>query len=218
MVPQVKICGLTRADEAIGCVQAGAAAIGFVFYSKSPRYVTRDQAKTIIARLPDNINTVGVFVNETFSYIMNRVEHCSLKAVQLHGNETPELVNRLFRENIIVIKALFDSKSPSISDAGLYKASAFLVECGKGTLPGGNAMAWNWRNAKQLGANYPLMLAGGLDPMNVTTAVAACTPDAVDVSSGVETSPGRKDLSKVRAFINAVVEYDLNKNGQRKIL
>ena len=216
--PQIKICGLTRPDEAIGCAQAGADAIGLVFYQKSPRYVTRDQAKKIINQLPANIKSVGVFVNETFSYIMQRIEHCSLNAVQLHGNEKPEFARRLARENITVIKVLFDNKAPYLKDAGQYEADAFLVECGKGILPGGNAMAWNWANAKLLGERYPIILAGGLDPDNVKTAFSACLPDAFDISSGVERSPGRKDLSKVRAFIRAVNDCDLKKTEQEKKL
>lgn len=142
--PQVKICGITRAEEALGCIALGANAIGCVFYPKSPRHVTDEQAKKICMALPGEIIKVGVFVNETFSRIMDRVENCFITAVQLHGQESPELVSRLRKENLMVIKALFSEGKPTLNDVLNYNASAFLVECGKGVLPGGNALQWNW--------------------------------------------------------------------------
>jgi phosphoribosylanthranilate isomerase len=202
--PQVKVCGLTRVEEALECVSLGADAIGCVFYPLSPRHVTDDQAKKICMAMPSEVITVGVFVNETFSDIMQKVKTCHLKAVQLHGSESPELVSRLCKENLLVIKALFIQGSPSIEDVANYKASAYLVECGKGRLPGGNALEWNWEKARDFGKQHPFILAGGLAPGNIAHAVAASMPDAVDVSSGVESSPGRKDSSKVKSFIDAL--------------
>jgi phosphoribosylanthranilate isomerase len=201
---QIKICGLTRVDEALGCVELGADAIGLVFYSKSPRYITMQKAKEICLAVPEKIKTVGVFVDETFSNIMHIAGYCRLKGVQLHGNECPGLVERLAKEKLIVIKALFSGRKPHIDDACNYGASAFLVECGKGVLPGGNAEVWDWKEAQRLGNNFPLILAGGLSYENVAAAVNASLPDAVDVSSGVESSPGRKDLNKVASFIKKV--------------
>lgn len=216
--PQIKICGLTRVDEAVGCAARGADAIGLVFYPKSPRHLTEDQAREICLALPEEIATVGVFVNESFATIMRKVEHCRLKAVQIHGQETPELVDRLRGEGLIVIKALFIGGQPALGEASHYNASAFLVECAQGTLPGGNALQWNWADAKGLGAEYPLVVAGGLAPDNVAQAIADSEPDAVDVSSGVEAGPGRKDLQKVGAFIEAVARCDFDpKTGREKL-
>ncbi|MDM8525082.1 phosphoribosylanthranilate isomerase [Desulfococcaceae bacterium HSG8] len=209
--PQIKICGLTNVDEALGCADLGANAIGLVFYPRSPRNVTEDQAKEISTALPIDVKTVGVFVDETFSNIMRKAEHCRLDAVQLHGQESSGLVSKLRDENLIVIKGLFMKRSPFLEDAAKYDASAFLVECGKGTLPGGNAMSWNWEEAKDFGEKYPFILAGGLSPDNVSRAIRESMPDAVDVSSGVESAPGRKDIHEAEAFVNAVLECDLSK-------
>lgn len=190
--------------EAMACAILGVDAIGFVFFSKSPRCIPKDQAKKISESLPKEMARVGVFVNEPFSRIMDHVDACGLTAVQLHGQESPDLVVRLRKKNIVVIKALFSERSPSLEDISRYNASAFLVECGKGKLPGGNALEWDWRLAKEFSEQYPVLLAGGLSSNNVAHAIKACGPAAVDVSSGVESAPGRKDLLKVNAFVNAV--------------
>ena len=212
ITPQVKICGITRVQDALRCAELGADAIGCVFYSKSPRRLTKDQARDICAATPDPVKTVGVFVNETFSSIMVYVEYCHLSTVQLHGNEPPELVRRLQRENIHVLKALFADGYPTFDDAPKYPASAFLVECGRGKHPGGNALAWNWEAAKNFGKEYPLILAGGLDPENVVPAIQMSAPRAVDVSSAVESAPGRKDFDKVAAFMKAVSGCGMEKH------
>ena len=192
--PQVKICGLTRPHEAAGCADIGADAIGLVFFPKSPRNVTRQQARQVVAALSQPVATIGVFVNASFAYIMERVDYCGLSMVQLHGQESPEQAARLQAQGLGVIKALFEGGAPGIADAPAYPADAFLVECAKGALPGGNAMAWNWGVARDFGNRYPLVLAGGLSPGNIGDAIRTSLPAAVDVSSGVEASPGCKDL------------------------
>jgi phosphoribosylanthranilate isomerase len=154
-------------------------------------------------------------VDETFATIMKKVERCRLTAVQLHHRESPELVRRLRNENLLVIKALFSKGIPSMENASEYDASAFLVECGQGVLPGGNALEWNWGTAKEFGEKHPLILAGGLTADNVSDAITASTPDAVDVSSGVEFKPGRKDIKKVKAFMNAVFKCRIEKTTRR---
>ena len=207
--PRVKICGLTQVENALECVALGADAIGCVFYPKSPRHLADARAREICLALPERVKTVGVFVNETFDSIMQRVERCHLKAVQLHGQELPELVSRLNKENLQVIKALFIDGKPSLDEVSRYHASAYLVECGLGKLPGGNALEWNWAKAKSFGEKHPLIIAGGLGPENVTHAIKVSMPHAVDVSSGVESSPGKKDLKKVAAFMDAVSRHNL---------
>jgi phosphoribosylanthranilate isomerase len=201
---QVKICGLTRVEEALGCVQAGAAAVGCVFYSGSPRNVNTAIAAEIRRALPPEIVCVGVFVDESFKNLMRIVTRTGLAAVQLHGSEPPGLVERLRREGLFVIKALFADRAPGFAEAAQFPASAFLVECGKGPLPGGNARSWDWGQAEPLARRHPLILAGGLAPENAAQAVRAASPDAIDVSSGLEAAPGRKDLHRVEKLIKAV--------------
>lgn len=204
LYPQVKICGLTRPHEAAQCVSLGADAVGVVFYPKSPRHVTADQARAVVAALPETVAAVGVFVNASFSYIMTRVERCGLSMAQLHGRESVRLAARLKAEGVGVIKALFINGRPGFDNAPEFDVDGYLVECAKGPLPGGNAMAWDWGAARDFGNRLPLVLAGGLSPDNVADAIGSALPAAVDVSSGVEASPGRKDPDRVTRLIAAV--------------
>ena len=219
--PQIKICGLTKVDQAVQCAELGANAIGLIFYNKSPRFISDTRAREICRALPDSVRKIGVFVDESFDGIMKKVRTCGLTGIQLHGKETPELIDSLIHENLLVIKGLFTQTNPNISHVSLYKASAFLVECGKGKLPGGNAMTWNWSQAFEFGKKYQFILAGGLDPTNVVGAIYQCFPDAVDVSSGVEISPGQKDIDQVKDFISATHsvsgKYMLHKKTLRNI-
>lgn len=202
--PQIKVCGLTSSRDALACVAAGAQAIGLVAYPKSPRCIDARTMRRIAAALPAAIITVGVFVDATFEHIMQTVRTGGLKAVQLHGAEPPDLAAALAAEGLLVIKALFADGEPALEAAPRYPAAAFLVEAAGGPLPGGNALEWRWAEARGIGHQFPLVLAGGLTPDNVQEAVAAAHPDAVDVSSGVEAGPGRKDHGKVVAFCQAV--------------
>lgn len=213
--PQIKICGLTRVDEAVACAELGADAIGLVFYPKSPRNISEDKAREIVKALPTGVIPTGVFVNETYEGIMGKVERCGLKAVQLHGNETPDLVQKLMDEKLTVIKVLYMESEPHVRTTCDYQPSAFLVECAKGVLPGGNAMSWNFQNVRQIKTDKPLIIAGGLDLNNISSAVLSAEPDAVDVSSGVEREPGFKDLAKVALFIAHVKVCHMGKKPRR---
>lgn len=205
--PQIKICGLTDPQQAAECARLGADAIGLVFYPKSPRNVSIEQAAAITACLPEQVAAVGVFVNTDRATLLQTIDACRLSAAQLHGQESPGWVAELpLSTRAMVIKALFAERAPNLTDAGHYDVKAYLVECGKGRLPGGNAMAWDWASAKELAQHYPLILAGGLGPDNVAEAIAACLPDAVDASSSLEFEPGRKNLKKVQRFIDQVRE------------
>jgi len=210
-IPQIKICGLTDPGEASACASLGANAVGCVFFPKSPRHISLDQAKKIVSALPSGVKAVGVFVNESFEGIMKVVKHCGIHAVQLHGQEPLELPEMLRNEGLIVIKALFMEKNPLMSQAADYRASAYLVECGKGDLPGGNAASWAWGDALEFGKKHPLILAGGLTPENVSAAITSALPDAVDVSSGVESSSGKKDLDKIASFNRTVQQCRMDK-------
>lgn len=190
----------------MACIEAGVDAVGMVFYPPSPRHVDRDSAARIAAAVNGGAATVGVFVDETYDTIMRLADHCSLQAVQLHGQESPALVRRLRSRHLTVIKALFHSRAPFFKDAGAYEASAFLLECGKGQLPGGNAQSWQWQIARNVDRSKPIILAGGLTPDNVTAVIRCGLPDAVDVSSGVESAPGHKQTIRIKAFTAAVTE------------
>lgn len=200
----VKICGLTRPEEARAVIQAGASAIGLIFYPPSPRFVTIDQATAIRNMLPDDFPLIGVFVDETAETVQSIVEHCRLNGVQFHGKEDPALVDRFFQKGLLTIKTLFWNRDPMFEAAATYACSAFLVECGKGPFPGGNAQAWNWVAAQPLARRHSLILAGGLTPENAVKAIRDACPDAIDVSSGVEFCPGRKDLARLRMLLQAV--------------
>lgn len=202
--PQIKVCGLTRVKDARACIDAGVDAIGLVFYPPSPRFVEPKRAARIAAAVSGQAITVGVFVDETYDTIMRTTEDCLLQAVQLHGQESPALIRRLRRQNLTVIKTLFHTRTPYFKDGAAYDASAFLLECGRGRLPGGNAESWQWQTARNIDRPKPVILAGGLTPENVATAIRRGSPDAVDVSSGVESVPGRKNPTQIKSFINAV--------------
>jgi phosphoribosylanthranilate isomerase len=204
---QIKVCGLTDADNAAACADLGVDAIGLVFYSRSPRFVTDARASEIAGAVAGRTALVGVFVDEPLKAVVDQAKRCSLTAVQLHGRESPELVRQLRKSGLGVIKALFHKRAPFIEEAPRYDPSAFLLECGRGKLPGGNARTWNWALATEFGSSRPLILAGGLDPENVAQALALARPAAVDVSSGVESAPGVKDLRKVEAFVAEVNNF-----------
>ena len=202
---QVKICGLTRVSEALACAELGAAAIGCVFYPPSPRFVSDEQARAICSALPEWVVPVGVFVDEDYATVMRRVERCGIRMAQLHGRESPELAARLERAGVGVIKAVFINRDPRFDQVGQFPAArAFLAECAGGRLPGGNALAWDWSAARGITGDRPLVLAGGINAETVAEALSAARPDALDLSSGVEATPGRKDLDKVARFLDRV--------------
>lgn len=215
--PQVKICGLTAEDQARECADLGADAIGLIFYPPSPRNVTKDQAQRIAAALPAGVSAVGVFVNPSLDEVRKTVDRCGLTAVQLHGVETPQLVEDLKEVGVPVIKALFADRPPRFETAADYAANAVLVECGRGPLPGGNARIWNWAAAAPLADRFALVLAGGLGSENISAAIAAALPDAVDVSSGVEIRPGIKNLARVRTLIENIRINPIPHRNKRKI-
>jgi phosphoribosylanthranilate isomerase len=202
--PQIKICGLTRVEEAVACASLDVDALGFVFYPKSPRAVTIARVREIAAALPSSVCRIGVFVDESYETIITIARASRLHAVQLHGHESAELVKKLRAAGLTVIKTLFIVREPFLTRARHFPAAKFLVECGAGPLPGGNARAWDFSLLETFGKKNPLILAGGLTIDNVSEAVLSCRPDAVDISSGVEFCPGRKDLKKVKSFIQAV--------------
>ena len=202
---RIKICGITNLNDALTAIEAGADALGFVFVPHTPRYIEAQDAATIINLLPPFITTVGLFVNEGLAKIQAIADGCHLNVIQLHGGESPQFCDTLNRRSI---KAFRVKNQASLSHLPNYHVSAYLLDTYvKGKL-GGTGEVFDWHlavSAKQYG---PIILAGGLNPDNVSYAVRQVHPYGVDVSSGVEAKPGRKDPAKVKAFIHAVREVD----------
>jgi len=194
---------LTSPSEAAFCVEAGAHAVGLVFFPRSPRNVSLEQAREITRVLPAQIASVGVFVDAAYDAIMNAVEKAGLSAVQLHGKETPKLAAALHQQGLTVLKAFYVTAQPDLDSAMGYPSATALVEWGKGVLPGGNAMAWG-DETPPLPRRRPLVIAGGLCPDTVADIIRRFQPDGVDVSSGVEREPGKKSFDKIIEFTRIV--------------
>jgi phosphoribosylanthranilate isomerase len=199
----VKICGITNLEDALAAAHAGADALGFNFYRRSPRYLDPMQARSIIEQLPDEIMSVGVFVNESEPEQVARIaDAAGLRAVQLHGDESPQYCREL--RGRFVIKALrvgdeFDAQSVKEYEIGAIMLDAFAREA-----RGGTGRVFDWKIARQVSQLVPqLFLAGGLTPANVAEAIKAAEPYAVDACSSLESEPGIKDEARVRAFVAA---------------
>ena len=194
----IKVCGITRVSDALHAVQHGATALGFVFWPKSPRAITADRAADIIAALPSHVTTVGVFVNEPIDGIRSAAERAHFTAVQLHGDEPPAYADAL---DWPVIRAVSVSEIDLAADAW-SRETALLVDNIDPVRRGGTGSAVDWARAAGVAKTRKIVLAGGLTPENVATAIRAVHPFGVDVSSGVESAPGVKDLDKVTQFIS----------------
>ena len=203
---RIKICGITNIDDALMAIDAGADALGFNFVPDTPRYFKDIKAAAkIIDQLPPFITTVGLFVNADPELIQAIADECHLDMLQLHGDESPQFCQRFNRR---VVKAVRVKDESSVSLMSDYRVSGYLLDTYVKGKMGGTGVAFDWRfavKAKQYGR---IILAGGLNPDNVGPAVQQVRPYGVDVSSGVEASPGRKDPVKVEAFIRNVKEVD----------
>jgi phosphoribosylanthranilate isomerase len=199
---RVKICGIRSLEEASAAVNLGADALGFNFWPPSPRYITPWAARNIICQLPPLITCVGVFVNETAETIKDVVSQAGLNAVQLHGDESPEFCESL--GTMKVIKAIRVSADFDISSIKNYRVSAVLLDTKVAGNYGGTGQGFDWQVAREAKRFAPIILAGGITANNVADAIAMVRPMAVDVCSGVEAEPGRKDLNKLREFMEAV--------------
>ncbi|MGE3538899.1 MAG: phosphoribosylanthranilate isomerase [Candidatus Tectimicrobiota bacterium] len=195
---QVKICGITSATDAQAALEAGADMLGFIFYPPSPRSITPEQARAIVACLPQDVTTVGVFVNESVDTVTCMARTSGVRMVQLHGTESPALCAQVPWP---VIKALRFTAEVQPEIMGQYTVEAFLIEGFHPLLYGGGGVQADWHRVASLHHYGRLILAGGLQPANVQEAIRIVRPYAVDVCSGVEATPGIKDWGKVRAFI-----------------
>jgi phosphoribosylanthranilate isomerase len=206
MSVRVKICGITNLADARVAVEAGADMLGFIFCETSPRYVTLRTAADIAAQLPPHIAKVGVFVNPDEDLVMRAIADCGLNILQFHGDEPPEFCTQF---GLISMKAFRMRDEASLRALPDYQTDAWLLDTYAPDKAGGTGTTFNWDlaiAAQKLGK--PIILAGGLTPENVTEAVQRVQPFAVDVSSGVEASPGKKDHAKVKSFIMAARQAD----------
>lgn len=197
---KVKICGITDLDDALHAVECGADALGFVFYDRSPRAITEIRAQSIIAALPPFVTIVGLFVNEDPVTVRSIADHCGLDIIQYHGDESPEIFRQAPRR---AIRALRIQEETDLTDVEEYPASGLLLDAWVPGTFGGTGVVCNWEIAARIARKRPIILAGGLTPENIAAAVRTVQPYGVDVSSGVEAEPGRKDRKKVAAFIRA---------------
>ena len=193
----VKVCGVTNEEDALLAVAMGADAVGFVF-APSRRQVAPQRAAEIVRRLPAEIVTVGVFRDETRDRVVETAHRARLRAVQLHGHESPADTHWIHQRVSLIIKA-FAAGDPQLDHADEYAADAFLID----SATPGSGEVFDWSLAEGAPSNRRIILAGGLTPDNVADAVRVVRPWGVDVSTGVEAAPGRKDARKMRAFVEA---------------
>ena len=200
---RVKICGITNSDDARHAADCGADALGFVFYAGSPRCVTPEQARELVAGLPPFVTRVGLFVNEDPVRIRAIIASCGLDAVQLHGDEPPaDCVLPPCR----VIKGVRPRHAADLAALAAYPVAALLVDAAVPGQFGGTGQRADWELAAVLATRQRVILAGGLTPANVAAAVRQVKPYGVDVASGVESAPGRKDPDRVAQFIRMAKE------------
>jgi phosphoribosylanthranilate isomerase len=214
----VKICGITNLEDALVAVEAGADAVGFVFYEKSPRCVNVETARGIVARLPESVEKVGVFVNEQQELMCSVADETDITCIQMHGDdEDPRVADLVIkrRPRTKILAAISMYRANPQGWAMMWhpdSIQAFVVDSGTSLKQGGTGEVFDWNSSlsavseiKRIG---PVVAAGGLKPENVAKAIGILQPWGVDVSSGVEARPGKKDREKVRAFVRAVREAD----------
>ncbi len=208
----VKICGIMNRREAECAIDAGADALGFIFYPKSPRFLDLEKASRLLRNLPKGILKVGVFVDEPDEFLEHYLEQLPLDYVQLHGHESPKYCSEVSAK---VIKGLRIRNQNDIVNVGDYRVSFYLLDAFSEEEFGGTGKTFDWKialEAKKV-LSSPIILSGGLNPKNIAEAVKAVSPYGVDVSSGVETSPGVKDHMKVREFLNNAREARQRSDG-----
>jgi phosphoribosylanthranilate isomerase len=204
---RVKICGITRAEDALIAVRSGADALGFVFYEKSPRHVTIEQVAQLVAALPPFVTTVGLFVNADATFVREALECVPLDMLQFHGDESPQYCGQFNKRYLKAIRVragvdLLQCASDFRDAAGL------LLDAHVEGIPGGTGTTFDWALIpKQL--SLPVILSGGLDAENVAAAIRQVRPYAVDVSSGVESGKGIKDAVKIARFMQEVKRTDV---------
>jgi phosphoribosylanthranilate isomerase len=201
---RVKICGITNVEDALLACELGADAIGLNFYGKSPRCISPFMASKIIRNLTPFVAPVGIFVNWQAAPVTALAKALGLSAAQLHGDELPQLIAEIAKK-VPVIKALHVARGSALPPFAKYRAAtAFLLDAPHSGQYGGTGKTADWGAAHIAAKSHRILLAGGLTPENVAEAILAVRPYAVDVTSGVESKPGKKDPAKLRAFFEAV--------------
>lgn len=203
---RIKVCGITRLEDALAASQLGVDAVGFVFYPKSPRYISPMQAAKIIRKLPPFVSAVGLFVNPEQSEIDEVLELCPLSVVQLHGDESPEFCMAQQRR---VLKAVSVSSKEDLKRARSYPCAVLLDAKAPRGVHGGTGTSFDWSLLEGFEHEHPLILAGGLNSANIEAALSVRQWFAVDVSSGVEISPGIKDDTKLCDFVTRVNSFGI---------
>jgi phosphoribosylanthranilate isomerase len=204
---KVKICGITNWADARRAIESGADLLGFNFVVTSPRYVTPAKARRMVKKLPGNVSAVGVFENESEEAMLEIARSVGLDQLQLHGDETPAMVARLAGNGhkLRVIKALRVRKPFRAGQLDAFKrADAILLDAYSRKARGGTGKTFDWQAARRAKGHGRIILAGGLTPENVSEAIRTARPYAVDVCSGVESRPGKKDARRMRSLVNAV--------------
>lgn len=202
---RVKICGLTNESDARAAIEFGADALGFNFFRGSKRYIELDAACAWISELPAGVMKVAVLVDPTREEVLRTAAHPFFSSVQLHGSETPEFCRELAEAGIVFAKALAVAQGEPLEDPARYATDAIVLDSASGGVFGGRGRPFPWQIARDFAQAHPnvqVILAGGLTPGNVAQAVEIAQPFAVDVTSGVESVPGRKDHRLLRAFID----------------
>jgi phosphoribosylanthranilate isomerase len=210
---KVKICGITNLQDAIHAADCGADALGFIYYNKSPRCVTPEKAGEIIVKLPPGITKVGVFVNHDAKEIRKIVEFCGLDMVQLHGDESPQYCLQFSAS--VLIKALSPRVAHDLVNLRDYPVKAILVDAYAPGLYGGTGEKANWELAVKVKETHTLILSGGLNVNNIRQAIEAVSPRAVDINSGVEAAPGKKDPKMVGRIIALVRQTGSGRKDDR---
>lgn len=203
---EIKICGITNLNDAISACASDADAVGFIFYRKSPRYINPEDAANIIKKLPSHISKVGVFVNHAPEDVMKIFTDCGLTMIQLHGDEPPEYCLHFAQE--LLIKALSFKTENDLQMIQDYAVKAVLADSREKELYGGTGKKANWEIAARVKTMRPLILAGGLNIENIAEAIETVEPDAIDLNSGVENYPGRKNDDKIKKIIEFVRQID----------
>jgi len=204
---KVKICGITSATDALMAATAGADAVGLNFYRASPRYIDPDRALAIRLALPPFVAAVGIFVDEDNDRVREIMDHCRLDYAQLHGREGPRRVAQL--KGYRIIKAIRIRSEEDLRELERYRVDGFLLDTYVKDAPGGTGQTFDWDVARAAANRARVILAGGLTPDNVAQAVAAGRPYGVDVASGVENEPGKKDRKLVNRFVRAAKGVEL---------
>jgi phosphoribosylanthranilate isomerase len=201
---KVKICGITNLADARSAIRAGASFLGFNFCPESPRYISRGKARAIARRLPRGIRKVGVFVDESRERIIQTVRSVGLDYVQLHGDESPAMAAELGRTARVIKAFRVRGGFRTAQLAQFGGSSAVLLDGFDRKKRGGTGKTFDWKIARRAGKKSRIFLAGGLDPENIADAIQTARPYAVDVCSGVESKPGKKDPQKIAALMHAV--------------